>query len=260
MVFRIVIRERKLGGGSFLLLEVENLSKRFGGLQAVNGLVFGAEEREILGMIGPNGAGKTTVFNLITGVYAPDSGVIRFQGKNIAGLKPYQICIKGICRTFQIAQPFREMTALKNVMTGAFSRTADVEEAKRKAEEVLDFVGLGGKKDILAKELTAIDQRRLEVARALATDPRLLLLDETMAGLNSKECDEAVSLINKIRDKGITLIMVEHVVRVIMSLSKRIIVLDYGTKIAEGKAEDIRSNENVIKAYLGEEYRRAIRQ
>jgi len=260
MVFRIVIWERKLGSGFFLLLEVQNLSKRFGGLQAVNDLVFAAEEREILGLIGPNGAGKTTVFNLITGVYAPDSGAIRFQGKNIAGLKPYQTCINGICRTFQIAQPFREMTALKNVMTGAFLRTADVEEAKRKAEEVLDFVALGGKKDILAKELTAIDQRRLEVARALATDPRLLLLDETMAGLNSKECDEAVSLINKIRDKGITLIMVEHVVRVIMSLSQRIIVLDYGTKIAEGKAEEIRSNENVIKAYLGEEYRRAIRQ
>ena len=243
-----------------MLLEVQNLSKRFGGLQAVNGLVFGAEEGQILGLIGPNGAGKTTVFNLITGVYTPDSGVIRFQGNNIAGLKPYQICIKGICRTFQIAQPFREMTVVKNVMTGAFSRTADVEEAKRKAEEVLNFVGLGGKKEILAKELTAIDQRRLEVARALATDPRLLLLDETMAGLNPKESDQAVSLIKKIRDKRTTVIMVEHVVKVIMSLCKKIVVLDYGTKIAEGKAEEIRGNENVIKAYLGEEYRRAIRQ
>jgi len=243
-----------------LLLEVQNLSKRFGGLQAVNDLVFGAAEGEIVGLIGPNGAGKTTVFNLITGVYVPDSGVIRFQGKNIVGLKPYQICMKGICRTFQIAQPFLAMTALKNVMTGAFSRTADVEEARRKAEEVLDFVGLGGKKEVLARELTAINQRRLEVARALATDPRLLLLDETMAGLNPKECDEAVLLVNNIRDKGITLIMVEHVVKVIMALSKKIVVLDYGTKIAEGKAEDIRSNENVIKAYLGEEYRRAIRQ
>ena len=243
-----------------MLLEVQNLNKRFGGLQAVNNLVFGAEEGEIVGLIGPNGAGKTTVFNLITGVYIPDSGVIRFQGKNIVGLKPYQICMKGICRTFQIAQPFRDMTALRNVMTGAFSRTADVEKAKRKAEEVLDFVGLGGKKDVLARELTAIDQRRLEVARALATNPHLLLLDETMAGLNPKECDEAVSLVNRIRNKGVTLIMVEHVVKVIMSLSKKILVLDYGTKIAEGKAEDIRSNENVIKAYLGEEYRRAIRQ
>ena len=243
-----------------MLLEVQNLNKRFGGLQAVNNLVFGAAEGEIVGLIGPNGAGKTTVFNLITGVYIPDSGVIRFQGKNIVGLKPYQICMKGICRTFQIAQPFREMTALRNVMTGAFSRTADVEKAKRKAEEVLDFVGLGGKKDVLARELTAIDQRRLEVARALATNPHLLLLDETMAGLNPKECDEAVSLVNRIRNKGVTLIMVEHVVKVIMSLSKKILVLDYGTKIAEGKAEDIRSNENVIKAYLGEEYRRAIRQ
>jgi len=243
-----------------LLLEVQNLSKRFGGLQAVNNLNFQVKKGEILGLIGPNGAGKTTVFNLITGVYRPDGGVIKFREEDIAGLKPFTICTKGICRTFQIAQPFREMTSLKNVMIGAFSRTSYTEEAKNKAEEILSYVGLAEKKEILAKELTTIDQRRLEIARALATDPKLLLLDETMAGLNPKECDEAVSLIKKIRDGGITIIVVEHVMRAIMSLSERIIVLDYGTKIAEGEPEEIRSNENVIEAYLGEEYRRAIRK
>ena len=243
-----------------MLLGVQNLGKRFGGLQAVNNLNFELKEGEILGLIGPNGAGKTTVFNLITGVYRPDSGEIKFQDEDIAGLKPYTICTKGICRTFQIAQPFREMTSLKNVMIGAFSRTSYIEEAKSKAEGILNYVGLGEKKEILAKELTTIDQRRLEIARAFATGPKLLLLDETMAGLNPKECDEAVSLIKKIRDGGITIIVVEHVMRAIMSLSERIIVLDYGTKIAEGKPEEIRSNENVIKAYLGEEYRRAVRK
>lgn len=243
-----------------MLLEVQNLSKRFGGLQAVNNLNFQVKEGEILGLIGPNGAGKTTIFNLITGVYRPDSGMIKFQEEDIAGLKPFTICTKGICRTFQIAQPFREMTSLKNVMIGAFSRTSYTEKAENKAEEILSYVGLGEKKEILAKELTTIDQRRLEIARALATEPKLLLLDETMAGLNPKECDEAVSLIKKIRDGGITIIVVEHVMRAIMSLSERITVLDYGTKIAEGKPEEIRSNENVIKAYLGEEYRRAIRK
>lgn len=243
-----------------MLLEVQNLSKRFGGLQAVNNLNFQVKKGEILGLIGPNGAGKTTVFNLITGVYRPDGGVIKFREEDIAGLKPFTICTKGICRTFQIAQPFREMTSLKNVMIGAFSRTSYTEEAKNKAEEILSYVGLAEKKEILAKELTTIDQRRLEIARALATDPKLLLLDETMAGLNPKECDEAVSLIKKIRDGGITIIVVEHVMRAIMSLSERIIVLDYGTKIAEGEPEEIRSNENVIEAYLGEEYRRAIRK
>jgi len=243
-----------------LLLEVQNLSKRFGGLQAVNNLNFQVKKGEILGLIGPNGAGKTTVFNLITGVYRPDGGVIKFREEDIAGLKPYTICTKGICRTFQIAQPFREMTSLKNVVIGAFSRTSYTEEAKNKAEEILSYVGLGEKKEVLAKELTTIDQRRLEIARALATDPKLLLLDETMAGLNLKECDEAVSVIKKIRDGGIAIIVVEHVMRAIMSLSERIIVVDYGTKIAEGKPEEIRSNENVIKAYLGKEYRRAIRK
>jgi len=233
------------------------LSKKFGGLQAVMDLSFEVQEGEILGLIGPNGAGKTTVFNLLTGVYRPDSGMVKFREENIAGLRPYQICKKGICRTFQIAQPFREMTVRKNVMTGAFARTSDVKRAERKAEETLEFVGLGEKKEVLARELTTIDQRRLELARALATEPKLLLLDETMAGLNPKEGDEAVGLIKKIREEGITLIVVEHVMRAIMSLSERIIVLDYGAKIAEGEPEKIRSNEDVIKAYLGEEFRRA---
>lgn len=240
-----------------MLLEVQNLSKRFGGLQVINGLSFGVKEGEILGMIGPNGAGKTTMFNLITGVFHCDIGIIKFQGEKISGLKPYQICKKGICRTFQIAQPFRELSALKNVITGAFLRTANMGEAKDRAEELLKFVELIEKKDILTKELTAIDQRRLEVARALATNPKLLLLDETMAGLNPKECNEAISLINRIRDKGITIIIVEHVIRVIISLSDRIVVLEYGSKIADGKPEDIPNSENVIKAYLGKEYRRA---
>ncbi|MGB9699796.1 MAG: ABC transporter ATP-binding protein [Thermodesulfobacteriota bacterium] len=240
-----------------MLLEIKNLSKRFGGLQAINDLTLQVQEGEILGLIGPNGAGKTTLFNLISGVFSPDAGEIWFQGENITRLKPYQICKKGICRTFQIAQPFREMSILKNIMIGAFVHSPEVNKVEKEAEEILDFVGLGGKKEMLAKELTIIDQRRLEVARALATKPKLLLLDETMAGLNPKECDEAVLLIKKIREKGVTLIVVEHVMRAIMSLSERIIVLDYGAKIAEGEPEKIRHDEKVIRAYLGEEYRRA---
>lgn len=240
-----------------MLLEIKNLSKRFGGLQAINDLTLQVQEGEILGLIGPNGAGKTTLFNLISGVFTPDTGEIRFKGENITRLKPYQICKKGICRTFQIAQPFREMSVLKNIMIGAFVHSPEVNKVEKEAEEILDFVGLEGKKEMLAKELTTIDQRRLEVARALATKPKLLLLDETMAGLNPKECDEAVLLIKKIREKGVTLIVVEHVMRAIMSLSERIIVLDYGAKIAEGEPEKIRNDEKVIRAYLGEEYRRA---
>lgn len=239
-----------------MLLEIRNLSKRFGGLQAITDLNLNVEEGEILGLIGPNGAGKTTLFNLITGVFPANTGIIKFREEDITNLKPYQICKKGICRTFQIAQPFREMTVLKNIMVGAFLHYREVDQAEKKAEEILDFVGLGEKKEILAKELTTIDQRRLELARALATNPKLLLLDETMAGLNPKEGDEAVFLIKKIRAEGVTIIVVEHVMRAIMSLSERIIVLDHGAKIAEGKPEKIQNDEKVIKAYLGEDFRR----
>jgi branched-chain amino acid transport system ATP-binding protein len=171
-----------------MILEVKDLIKNFGGLCAIDHFSLCLEEGQILGLIGPNGAGKTTMFNLITGAYSPDAGEVWFKGQNLVGLKPFEICHMGICRTFQIAQPFREMTVLHNVMTGAFSRTADVEEAQGKAKGILEFMGLSLRADTLAKELTTIDQRRLEFARALATEPEVLLMDESMAGLNPAEC------------------------------------------------------------------------
>ncbi len=240
-----------------ILLEVQDLAKRFGGVQAIVGLSFHVSRGEILGVIGPNGSGKTTTFNLITGFYRPDQGRVRFAGEDITGLRPYEVCARGVCRTFQVAKPFRELTVFRNVLMGALLRHPNPAIASARAEEVLRVVGLEGRAQMEAGSLTTIDQRRLEVARALGTEPRLLLLDETMAGLTHTEVGEAIRLIAGLRDRGLTVVVVEHVMRAVMSLSDRIVVLDQGMKIAVGNPKDISSNPRVIQAYLGAEYRHA---
>ena len=233
------------------LLEVRRLNKRFGGLRAVQDLDFDVNDGEVLALIGPNGAGKTTTFHLITGFHRPDSGQVLFRGENLAGLKPYDICLKGVCRTFQVARPFGAMTVLQNVTTGAFSRHLAREAAERRAYGVLRLVGLADRADVLARDLTTIDQRRLEVARALSTDPALVLLDETMAGLNPAEADIAVALVRRLRDEGLTVVIVEHVMRAILAVADRIVVLDHGQKIAEDTPQEALSDPRVIEAYLG---------
>jgi branched-chain amino acid transport system ATP-binding protein len=205
-------------------------------------------------LIGPNGAGKTTLFNLISGSLAPTSGIIRFKDENITGLKPHQICKRGMARTFQLVKLFGEMTVLENTLLGFLFGTGTVvsnSKAKRESLELLEFVGLSAMKKVLGKELTIANQKRLEVARALATKPELLLLDEVMAGLNPTEIAQGTELIRKIRDKGITIFMIEHVMKAIMDISDRIIVLHYGEKIAEGTPEEIAENRAVIEVYLG---------
>jgi branched-chain amino acid transport system ATP-binding protein len=235
-------------------LVVRNLSKRFGGLRAVQDLSFSVQENETVALIGPNGAGKTTCFNLITGFHRPDVGSVSAFGREIVGLKPYDICAHGLARTFQVAKPFGAMTVLANVMTGAFLRDKKVEIARARAREAIEFVGLTAKEHMPARDLTTIDQRRLEMARALATEPRLLLLDEVMAGLNPSEIDQAVSLIGKLSKRGLTIIIVEHVMRAIMAVARHIVVLDHGQKIAEGSPKEVVENQEVVRAYLGSGY------
>jgi len=232
-------------------LVIKGLSKRFGGLRAVQDVSFSVQENETLALIGPNGAGKTTSFNLMSGFHRPDSGSVLAYGRDITGLRPHDICAHGLARTFQVAKPFGGMTVLANVMTGAFLRDKNTAVARDKAHEALEFVGLAAREKAAAKDLTTIDQRRLEMARALATQPRLLLLDEVMAGLNPAEIDQAVALIGKLRERGLTIIIVEHVMRAIMAVARRIVVLDHGQKIAEGSPKEIVENPEVIRAYLG---------
>jgi branched-chain amino acid transport system ATP-binding protein len=237
------------------LLEVVGLSKHFGGLTANHDITLSIAEGEVVGLIGPNGAGKTTLFNTIAGFYAADAGRVVFADTDITGWPPDKVCRTGIGRTFQITKSFRQMTVLENVMVGAFLHTLSTRAAREAALGVLDRTGLLSRKDMLAGNLTVADQKRLEVARALATRPRMLMLDEAMAGLNPKERQEAVELILLLAREGTTIFLVEHVMEVVMPISHRLVVLDYGKQIAEGKPQDIARDERVIKAYLGERYR-----
>jgi branched-chain amino acid transport system ATP-binding protein len=237
------------------ILEGKGVTKYFGGLAAVSNVDFSVEQREAFGLIGPNGAGKTTLFNLISAALTTKSGTIKFKDQNITGLKPYKICRMGIARTFQTVKVFPDLPALSNVMLGScfgMSPGMSSKDAVREATELLDFVGLSALKATPAKDLTLANQKRLEVARALATDPELLLLDEMMAGLNPTELAQAMELIARIRDKGITIIMIEHVMKAIMNVCERIMVLHHGQKIAEGTPHEIATSERVIKVYLGD--------
>jgi branched-chain amino acid transport system ATP-binding protein len=236
------------------ILNVKNLTMKFGNLTAVDDVSLSVKKGEIIGLIGPNGAGKTTFFNCLTGYLVPQNGAVEFDGHSITGMRPNRICRLGLARTFQIVQVFREMATWENVIVGAFCRTADSAEAYRETMEILKFTGLYEKKDSLVGNLTIADHKRLEISKALATKPNLLMLDEAMAGLNATETIAAIDLIRKVRDRGITLIVVEHVMEVIMSLSERVVVFDSGKKIAEDIPEKIVKNPRVIEAYLGEAY------
>ena len=236
------------------ILKVKNLTMKFGSLAAVDEVSLAVKKGEIIGLIGPNGAGKTTFFNCLTGYLTPQNGTVQFDGHSLNGMRPNRICRLGLARTFQIVQVFREMKTWENVIVGAFCRTANSADAYQETMEILKFTGLYEKKDSLVGNLTIADHKRLEISKALATRPHLLMLDEAMAGLNATETIAAIDLIRKIRDRGITLIVVEHVMEVIMSLSERVVVFDSGKKIAEDVPEKIVKNPRVIEAYLGERY------
>jgi branched-chain amino acid transport system ATP-binding protein len=236
------------------ILEIDKLNKNFGGLVAVHDFDMSVEEGEIVGLIGPNGAGKTTVFNMVACFYRPDSGRAFFQGRNVIGMKPYQICHLGIARTFQVTKPFVNNTVLENVMVGAYCRVSNTREARRRAWEVLETVEFIEYQDVLGHELTTVDHKRLELARALATEPKLLLLDESMAGLNPTEKLHLLDLLGKIRDHGMTLVVVEHDMKAVMTLCERIILMDRGKKLVEGTPEQVANDPKAITAYLGEEY------
>jgi branched-chain amino acid transport system ATP-binding protein len=236
------------------LLQVEKLNKSFGGLMALCELNFEIFEGEIFGVIGPNGSGKTTLFNVITGFLKAHSGKVIFMGKDITGLPPHQICRKGIARIFQLVKPFAQLTVLANVMVGGMygrNSASNMKQAREKSTEILNFVGLGNKMEVAAHQLTMAERKRLELARALAAHPQLLLLDELMAGLNPAETEIAMELVKKIRDSGITVIMVEHIMKAVLGISDRIMVLNAGMKIAEGFPKEVVKNQQVIEAYLG---------
>jgi len=237
------------------ILEGKGVTKYFGGLAAVSNVDFSVEQGEALGLIGPNGAGKTTLFNLVSAALSTTSGSIRFKGENITGLKPYKICRMGIARTFQTVKIFPDLPVIANVILGlhfGVSGKMSSGEKTKRAAEYLDYVGLSAVQMIPAKDLTLSNQKRLEVARALATDPELLLLDEIMAGLNPTEVGQAMELVGRIRGKGITVVMIEHVMKAIMNVCDRIIVLHHGAKIAEGTPREVANSETVIKVYLGD--------
>lgn len=236
------------------ILAVQQVSKVFGGLRAVDDLDLELREGEIFGLIGPNGAGKTTLFNVIAGLYSPTRGRILFDGKDITALRPYERCRLGIARTFQITKPFLNLSVLDNVTVGAYfgvARRIPENQARDRAAEILDWLGLGGVKDAPASQLTLGQRKKLELCRALATQPRVLLLDEVVAGLNPTEVADMVDIIRKINASGVTILMIEHVLKAVMALSQRIMVMHFGQRLAEGTPQEIVHNEEVIRAYLG---------
>lgn len=237
-----------------ILLSLQAVSKRFGGLQALLNVTFDLPEGQILGLIGPNGAGKTTLFNVINGVYRPENGRIIFHNKDVTGRKPYHLAKMGMARTHQIVRPLNELSVRENVMVGACfgHESQDLSNATKIADEVLEFVGLTVRADQLAGSLNVAQKKRLEMARALASHPYLLLLDEVLAGLNHSEIDSMIQTVLRIREQGVTIIMIEHVMKAMMNVSDRIIVLDYGEQIAEGNPESVTNDSKVIEAYLGD--------
>lgn len=236
-----------------VVLEAKNIVKQFGGLTAVNDVSMYVKEGEIVGLIGANGAGKTTLFNMIAGVFPPTSGKIYFSGQEIEGLPCHKMCRLGIGRTYQIVKPFVNLSVLDNTVVGALNQCKDVKSAREKAKETLEFVGLGHRTDISSRNLNLPELKRLELARALATGPKLLLLDEVMAGLNPTDSGRVIELVKRIRDEwGITIIVIEHVMKAIMTLSDRIYVLNQGNLIASGIPEEVSKNPEVIKSYFGE--------
>ena len=235
------------------ILSVKHVNKQFGGLSAVLDVSFDVQAGEVLGLMGPNGAGKSTLLNIISGEYKPNSGAVQFQGHDITGLPPHRICRLGIARTFQIPQPFVNLTVLRNLMIAAeYGRNLGQAAAEREALKILDIVDLSDKKDMLARDLAAITLKRLELARALASDPALLLLDEVAAGLTEEEIPRMLEILQRVREMGITYILIEHVMRVMTRAVDRIIVLDEGMKIAEGTSNQVMEDKRVIEAYLGE--------
>jgi branched-chain amino acid transport system ATP-binding protein len=236
------------------LLEVIGVSKRFGGVVAIDGLDFQVEPGEILGLIGPNGAGKSTVFNVINGVHAPDRGRIVFRGVDITGKPPYRVARSGLARAYQIVQPLAGLTVLDNCTVGAcFGReNLPLAAARKAAREVIELVGLGGQVEMLAGKLTTAGKKRLEMARALSARPHLLLLDEVLAGLNPTEIEQMIGVVRRIRERGVAILMIEHVMRAIMTLSDRIVVLHLGARLAQGKPEEVAADPRVIAAYLGD--------
>ncbi len=237
-----------------MILQVENVTKHFGGLYALKGVSFEIQEGEIVGLIGPNGAGKTTLFNVISGFFRPDQGRVVFAGEVISHLKACDVSRRGLVRTFQVVKPFGNLTVLQNVMVGSFLQTGHPGLARDRALEVMDLVGLLDRQEKVAKSLTIADRKRLEVARALATRPRVLLLDEVMAGLNPTEFAQMLEILRRIRQQGVTLLVIEHIMAAIMNVSERILVLHHGEKIAEGAPKEVAKDRRVIDAYLGEEY------
>jgi branched-chain amino acid transport system ATP-binding protein len=236
------------------LLELKGVTKRFGGLQAVGNMTFGVEKGEIFGLIGPNGAGKTTVFNLINGYFPPTAGEVLFKGERIDGLKPFRVCRKGLARTFQVVKPLARLTVLENVMASAFCRTDHREEARAMALEATAFTEMEAWRDRVAGSLPLGMRKRLEMARALATKPDLLLLDENFAGLNPAEVEKTIAIVRKIHESGVTILIIEHNMRVIMTISHRLLCMCYGEKIALGTPREVADDQKVIDAYLGVEH------
>ena len=236
------------------ILSVNQLSKNFGGLMAVKELSFKLEKGDILGLIGPNGAGKTTVFNCLTGFIPPDQGEILFHGKSVKDMQPYKISQLGLVRTFQIVKPFLTISVLDNVMVGALIREKSITKARQESMEIIEFLGLGRMANVEAQGLPLPLRKKLELARALATKPKILLLDEVMAGLNPTEVDEIIDLIRQVNERGISILLIEHVMRGVMALSQRVLVINYGERIAEGAPEEVVKDKGVIEAYLGKEF------